>query len=279
MKKIVEFAQQPFIERREFWQQLAPEFAVEFIDFQEGRDQLFADFQKIFAEADVALVSADYSKIFFEYFPQISRRLLEVGRIDMIEKTQITSPLCLAREALHELIVEKAPNLDTHAKAYVTGADASMRVALSVLVQLGYRHINIVHDEVEMIEGIISELKRFYFGVQLYSLKNMDLTLQPNNGSILINTVQLDNQPDLLQDLSYLNFIYGSGLIVETNTFPLGHSLIDEAKNVGLTVLSGAEVGGQVDWMFLRKLFGQVPWPAGEYRQKWIQFLKNTAKV
>jgi hypothetical protein len=285
MKKVIEFSRQPSLERREFWRLLDGEFAIEWIDFQSDRATLFTDFGEIFSRADIALVDEEYGKIFFEYFPEISRRLLEAKKIDCIYHGAGIVPHCLMREALHELIVEKAYDLDTHAKAYVTGADSQMRVALSVLVQLGYREINIVHDEAEMIESLIQDLNKFYFGVKLYSLKNRDLTLQPNNSSILINTVKLENHADLLQDLTYLNFIFNSGLVIETNTFPLAHSLIDEAKNVGLKILTGAELSGQIDWLFLKKAFAKVPMPAKEYRSQWIAFLKdrqstkNTAKV
>lgn len=277
MKKIYEFSAEPFQLRRNFWKQNLSEFAqIQFIDFNLSREELKDQFPKISQDMDAAFVSEAYSKIFFDLFQDISRRILEGKKIDALFRNQGgVWPHCLMRDSLHQLIVQKANKLDTQARAYVTGSDSTMRVALSTVVQLGFSEVIIVVDEVEMAESTLADAGRTFLLVKIHVLKNTELTLQPNNGSLLINTVKLDGREELIEDLSYLNFISLDGLVIDTNLFPLTHQLMAEAENVGLRTLSGAELRAHMDWSFLNKVFGKVSLDMKEYTQKWLEFLKN----
>jgi len=277
MKKIYEFSAEPFQLRRDFWRQNLSEFGqIQFIDFNQSREELKNEFPKISQNMDAALVSEAYSKIFFDLFKDISRRILESKKIDALFRNEGgVWPHCLMRDSLHQLIVQKANKLDTQARAYVTGSDSTMRVALSTAVQLGFSEVIILVDEVEMAESTLADAGRTFLLVKIHVLKNTELTLQPNNGSLLINTVKLDGREELIEDLSYLNFISLDGLVIDTNLFPLTHQLMAEAENVGLRTLSGAELRAQMDWSFLNKVFGKVSLDMKEYTQKWLEFLKN----
>jgi hypothetical protein len=276
-KKVYEFSAEPFHLRRNFWKENVLEFAqIDFVDAPYGREQLEKDMGSIFNAADAAFVTEAYSKIFLEQFKVLPRNVLEVKKMDALFKQQSKLwPRCLMRESIHELIVKRAPHLSTNAKAYVTGSDSTMRVALSALVQLGFRQISIVVDEAEMLSSHLREIKNMYFGVDIDVIKNSNLTMQPNNGTVLVNTIKLDGRRELIEDLSYLNFIFSNGLVVETNLFPLNHLLLEEAKNVGLSVIHGYEIRGKVDWLFLQALFGKISISYDDYLVKWKDFLEK----
>ncbi len=278
MIKIIEFASEPNVIRRKFWEEnLKTEFEqIEFIESVCSKEELTKNYASLIKDVDGALVSEAYSKIFFEIYPQVSRRILEVKKIDcLIRDSGGIWPHCLMRESLHELIIQKANKLDTQMRAYVTGSESSMRVAISAAIQLGFAEICIVVDEVEVAQSILVDLQKTFFSVQFYILKNTDLTLQQNNGTLLVNTVRLEGKAEFIEDLTYLNFISLEGLVVDINLFPLVNPLIEESKHVGLRTLSGAELRGHMDWLFLKKIFGQVSVDAKTYVQKWLDVLKN----
>jgi len=276
-KKIIEFASEPFLPRRKFWQASVEEFQkMEFIDAHPDKEELKKNHSELFQNMDAAFISEEYSGAFFEIFQNVTRRILEGRKIDSLFKTESGIwPQCLMREALHELIIQKASRLDTQMRAYVTGSGASMRVALAMLVQLGFSEINIVVDEPEMAQSILSEVNKTFLLVNFHVLRNTDLTLQPNNGSLLINTVRLEEKGELIEDLSYLNFISLDGLVVDLNLQPVSNQLMEEAGNVGLKILSGIELQGYMDWLFLKRLFGHVSLTSAQYLQKWEEFFKN----
>ncbi len=283
-KKIFELSDAPDMVRREFWKQNIPALAdYEFVDFPgaesgtSSEETFKTQWKNILKEACSVLVDEKYSSLLLKFLPQVSQRLLEVQCIDSIfqdEKKNIW-PHCLAREALHELITQTAPHLDTSAAAYVTGSGPMMRVALAVAVQLGYRSVYVVMKSSEIVPTLESELKRLYFDTKISVMRNADLTLQKNNGSLLINTLEFAGHEELSEDISYLNFIFAGGLVVDTCRRQIKNSLLDEALHVGLQTIHGGAFQAGVDWYFIKNLLGTTPWSQGEYRTKWLEFVKS----
>ena len=277
-KKIYELALSPELLRREFWQQVAPDFLNwEFIDIQTDLDGLRKQWKEISKNAQYILVDELHSGFLLKIIPGVSRRILEIDRIDSIfidEKGNLW-PNCFTRESLHELIVAKASNLDTSAKAYITGQDSKMRVALSVAVQLGYRQINLISENESDSVGSDQIFKKLFFETQVKRLKNTDLTLQKNDGTLLINTLDLHVHKELAEDLTFLNFIYGEGLVVDTQQFQSSNSVLDEALHVGLRVLTGLELQALTDYKTLVSILGKAVVPFDSYLKSWSEFVKQ----
>ena len=280
-KIIMEFAPEPFLQRRIFWENNLVEFSkVKFVDVMIAKEELQKSWKSLFKRMDAAIVAESYSQIFFDILPQINREVREVKKIDSLFKVSAGwSELCLMREVLHEEIISRVPRLDNRAIAYLVGSGTTMRVGMSVLNQLGYQVVCLVVDDESQVESSLIEMKRYFFNLDIRVMINSDLTLQPNNGSILLNTVRLEGREELITDLSYLNFIREGGLVVDTSLLPIEHQLLEESRNVGLSCISGVEIRAYCDWLFLKKVFGQVSLSKAEYVRKFVLHMKEAHRT
>lgn len=236
------------------------------------------DVAGIFVENDSAqaLIQA------MEVFPQ---KIRELRTFDCLLPDTAGQwwPHCYLKLALSERISLKAPHLDCTQIAYITGDGNNMKVAASIAVQFGFPIIFLVIDESQSVEDTLAHLRRQYFGINFQTITSGDLTLQKNNGSLLINTARFDKSEEFIEDLSYLNFLLAGALVVDTNVLPLTNNLLSEALHVGLTTLGGAEVLGLADYLLLRDILDSVKvsrvLSSEQYLEQWSQFLSRRAEV
>lgn len=181
--------------------------------------------------------------------------------------------------ALVESIVRRAPRLDTHGTAYVTGGGRLARAAVVNLIKMGFSRIVWVTDHVNEAQEDIISIKRKFFAVAIEPMAGSDLTLQPNNGTILVNTIGLNSEEPLLQDLFYLNFLRKNGVAVDIHLEPFDNQLLTEAETVGVFTVPAWYLVGVRDCLFLNALL-----QAGEHRltldldkylESWKDFLKT----
>ncbi len=184
-------------------------------------------------------------------------------------------PELFLMEALSQKIVLKAPRLNTHSIAYVTGSTAMVRLVIAVLFKLGFKQFNIVSDDLDQSALLMEELKRKFFSINVNLIKNTELTLQPNNGSVLMNTLSFDSKSIILEDLYYLNFISKDGLVVDMNFFSEANNLIDEAKHVSMLYLTGIEVGAYRDFLMLKSIVKDFKITFQSYLEFFEKFLAN----
>lgn len=156
-------------------------------------------------------------------------------------------PRVYTRAALRYSIVRQATVLDTKEAAYVTGVGTRARAVISVLVELGYSRICMVWPDQQEAEKVIQEFKRNFFLVDIKWLADRELTLQPNNGSILVNTRPHEAGSVLVDDLSYLNFLQSQGLVVEFYSDGKPNKIIQEAQNIGQRIVSPELLMGAYD--------------------------------
>lgn len=157
------------------------------------------------------------------------------------------------REALHELVVKSAPYLDITKVAYVAGVGGELRVAVSVAVQLGYRSVKVVHLEND-VPADIKDLRRHYFGVSFEPVANVDLTLQTNDASLLINTFNPEIDAAVVADLSFLNFLSAGALVANLWADDAESSLKAEAENLEFLYLPGGTIAQRADELFLEMI-------------------------
>jgi hypothetical protein len=174
--------------------------------------------------------------------------------------------------ALKECIVKNAESLDTRSAAYVTGSGHLSRSCVYLLSQLGFSKIYWVRPPLEPEEQIFV---RKILATHLSTLGADKLTLQPSNGSILINTVTVDNQ-ELIKDLSYLNFLHSDGVVVDAHLLPIKNPLLEEADNVKIKKIAASEILAVRDYTLLQSLPGPLQLPSqAEYAKIWQEFLKT----
>ncbi len=200
-------------------------------------------------------VHSGLSKMLLEKWSRLTTEVRESGFIDLFVKEQSTWWFrCFLREALREAIIHQAPHLDTHSFAYIVGSNESAGLGISVATQLGFRRlILVVRESIEATELAV-KIQKKYFGLDLSLILDSQLTLQPSNGSLLINTFGAGTKEPVLADLPYLNFLKKEGLVVDL-PFPDGVTqLIDEATHLGVLHISGSEIVALRDFLFLKSM-------------------------
>lgn len=178
-------------------------------------------------------------------------------------------------EALSILMVRKAPSLNTHRKAYITGDNFYSRMAAATAIKLGFENIVFVAENPDVFEDQIASLKRKFFGLKLEVIRESELTLQSSNGSLLINTVSEAVSKTIIEDLTYLNFLEKkSSVIVEIPFSSQNNTILEEAKHAQIAFVSSSELWAFRDYLVLKNLrFSSLPsWE--QYFQKWEVFLQ-----
>lgn len=200
-----------------------------------------------------------------------------LGRTEFVDSIWLEEgtfwPRSLYPEVLRDLIVRVGRTLDTRAWAYVAGVGPWARLAVMAAFDLGFRRLRVITNDTEGFNDLRIRIEKFCFGLEIQPLETADVTLQPNNGSLLINTADLQNDADMLQTLLYLNFIRRPGLIVD---IPFNYQLsplLQEGQHNKLDVISGVDIRGLYDFHVLNRLGidTQLQWSA--YLTAWRAFL------
>ncbi|MGE0632028.1 MAG: hypothetical protein AB7O96_06445, partial [Pseudobdellovibrionaceae bacterium] len=97
------------------------------------------------------------------------------------------------------------------------------------------------------------EFRAHFFGLELNIIDPQTVTLQPGNTSLLINTLEHKDFPDVLTDIYYFNFLRKEGAVIDMVPSAAPTQLIQESKRIGVNVVEGHEISFQEDqnW-FLR---------------------------
>lgn len=151
-------------------------------------------------------------------------------------------PRLFLYEALRSVLVESARDLDNRSPAFVVGEGAELRAVASVCAHLGFTEVYLIGENSEVLSEDVRILSRGYFGVQFKVLPVEELTIQAVSGSLVINTVNMDQHEALLNDLSYFNFLKSTGYVLDCYVGNLQSPLLEEAEKAGLRVLQPAQV-------------------------------------
>ena len=214
-KKLHFVATQPQDLPREFWAQQVPKLSeYEIVEVDIDFENLKLQWKEMLASSSGIIFDRQVSGEVLKLLRGVPRIIGELQCIDLLSRDAKANwwPDCFFRETLLQEIARAAPNLDTSASAYITGEGSLMRVGMSALVQMGYRRINLVLENPENFEFLSDVFKRLFFDTEITLMRNTDLTLQKNDGTILVNTVKLAEHAELRDDLTYLNFIFWCGI-------------------------------------------------------------------
>lgn len=258
-----------------FWKSLALEIElIEISDEIKNQPELI---YKHKVDFEVALLEPTVGEVVTDAAKEVLSEVKDLGWADLLIRQQKHLwPKLLSRHALRLSIIQAASDLDSHSVGYVTGKGPMARMAAAVLIQLGFERLAILSDDPVLVEKEISFMRRKYFGIQIHFLSESEMTMQPNNGSIIINTIAHDKESNILDDLPYLNYIKKEGLVVDLPFATGPNQLIDEAEHVGMRVLSGVTVRGMRDFILLQQLAEiqeiKCPFELTDYMKAWLEF-------
>lgn len=278
MIQILELAEKPLEVRRQFWQNYGSlKDKIQFID----KDSV--QLEGAWSEKKFQTVLADekFSMQILPRFHELPAEIVESQCVDSVfYETGHWWPRCLLKTAIRYWITERAPELNIQEAAYVSGSGSYARAAIASLINLGYHKINLIDQNEELLNEMVQKLNRRFFKVDFRVIKDSELTLQPNDGSILVNTLEAETHGEFLEDLAYLNFISKKGLVIDIPYAEKDHNLILEAQQVGLKLVRGFEIRAFCDFLFLEKLHLLKANDQESYLKESLEFFsKNTTKV
>lgn len=184
-------------------------------------------------------------------------------------------PRLTMKEAVRSLIIKKARTLDIMGSAYIIGEGPCLRVFASLAVSLGYSKIFLVGNSKTDIIEQRDRLSKNFVGIDWRPLEASLLTMQTVGATLLINSMALSDNPVVMQDLAYFNYMKGQGLVVDLEVSPADGSLLDEAQRAGLRMLNGVEVRCHYEYAMLERLgFSQLI-SFEKFHQRWQQVLPD----
>lgn len=228
-------------------------------------------------------VPPEESPIVLEHFPQLPTavRWLETADSLVYENGQWW-PRLFSYETVRQLIITRFRDLDISLNSYVIGANHMGRVAATIMAHLGFSHMSLVDEDEKKLQSEVALLRRYLFGVQVEGVPAHSLTVQEKPGSLMLNTLQLQDDSAVLGDLSYFNFMKTGGVVVDCSECTAHNSLLEEAERADLKILSGLEVQARVDAEMLMKLFPKEYITYEDYFESFsdnLQSLKNSSSV
>lgn len=188
--------------------------------------------------ADAALFSFEQSRMLYPSLQVLPTqvRLLECFDFYLPENGK-WYPRLLFYEAIHKVLVQRARDLDIRVPAFIVGQGECLRVAAAVCTELGYSEIYLIGEDAAGLHRESRILSRGNLGIKFTVLPIEELTIQAVSASLIINTVQLPHESDLLKDLSYFNFMNTGGYAFDCHLGNLQSELMEEAERAELKVL------------------------------------------
>lgn len=221
-----------------------------------AQEKFPVEFVQESATADFVLTNGRDSEERLQQMRNIPREVLLIRHVDLIDQRDPKKPWprSLLTGAFKQSVFRRAKGLDLRAYALVTGTGPLTRAAMVAIFEIGYRKLRLIHtpEEAEAAAKIREDFAKFCFGFDIELQKRSELTLAPNNGSMIINVEDLSHDEDLLQTLLYLNFLHRPGLVVDHCENKPGESaLLKEAALSEFGTVSGIEVRSEWDLLFL----------------------------
>lgn len=251
-----------------FLQQLSEEqkWDIEFLQVAS-----FAEIEE--HEPNMVLVPLNYSSEIFPQLPIVPTqvRLLRCFDSFFLENGKLY-PRVVTAQALHNVLIEQAKDLDTRTPAFVIGEGEFARVATSVLAEMGITEIFLVGRQPALAQHE-AELKKSFFGIRFNVLPLEELTMQSVSAGIIINTVDLKEHKDLLTDLSYFNFMKNDGYVMDFNLHIENHQLLEEAERADLRVLAPSQVYSALTLLWLERLRLNHNFSIEDLEKRWKGFL------
>lgn len=232
--------------RRRLWEDL--KLPIEWIERNEAEQ----------AENSIEILTGWDSEDHLLRLKNVPREVVLTRHLDVIERTAGKIwPRSLLPTALKQIVLRSSKGLDLRDWALVTGTSSVSRAALISVFELGYRMVRLVHadGEEDKAERIRRDYEKFCFGLKILPQKRAELTLQPNNGSLVVNVEDLTQDEDLLQTLLYLNFLHRPGLVIDlTGDQGVESALLKEARLSGFETVSEFRVRTEWDFLLLQSL-------------------------
>lgn len=190
------------------------------------------------AEADLALVDLQKSLFLLENLSLVPAQVKTFGCFDsLVMESGRPIPRNIFYDSLEKFFIEHARDLDIRAAAFVVGDDVEARVVSLFLASRGIRNIYLVGNISKLVHEL-KILKRAQIGINFSMVAPEEMTLQTVVAGVLVNTMNLSGQEELVTDLSYFNYMKSDAYILDLYPVQKENALLEEAERAGLRILS-----------------------------------------
>lgn len=168
-------------------------------------------------------------------------------------------PLCAAYEAIGQTITGIGEGLDMQASAFISGTNGSARAAIGALFRAGFRKFRVLPIDFEMGSNLLQEVHIKFFGIDVELVPPEKIVLLAGVSSIFVNNLTEEEAPELVKEISYMNFLKRPGAIIDTSLYSKQTVLLKEAVESEIPTVDGWSIAARVDalwaeWAFNKKI-------------------------
>lgn len=216
--------------------------------------------------------SPEMSDAVLAQFPRLPTDVNWLGTADtlLLEK-QEWWPRLLTYETLRTVLVHRFPDLDTGECAYIVGATRKGRAIAASLAAVGFSRIRFIDSERERMESEMQILRRYLFSVEISGVDPETLTMESIPGSLMLNTLPMQDHGTALADLSYFNFMRSSGIVIDIAECTQRNAFLTEAESANLRTFSGLQYQSQLDVNLLQKIFPEQYVTYEDYLESFLE--------
>lgn len=158
----------------------------------------------------------------------------------LIKTAKGYKPIQIGPNTLRAYFEDKKIKLKVQESAVLIGNYSMLMSFTFGLVKLGYKKIIIISPENFSYHEEIEKIKKILFQVELQQISFDEISHVTENSSLLVIDFDLALNPDLVEVLSYFNFLSEKSLFLDLQQIN-NSSLAEEADRASLTVLSDLE--------------------------------------
>lgn len=218
------------------------------VDFNERLKEVLRQFDQIRIDSPFGLQA-------IRQFKRTSMAMNSLQSVDCIIKREGDWwPECCLFTAFNHLLSTHGHKLDVAGEVIVVGAGSAARAAIAAILRAGFRFIRIANKYDDEGLTLIEELKRRFLSCRFEYVPQDRLVLLPGTSCLLVNTTPLVPSNDLLNELTYLNFLKRNGMIWDLVISPVGTPLIKEGEQINVQCVSGAEIAALTDHIWLGRV-------------------------
>ncbi len=156
-------------------------------------------------------------------------------------------------DVLRRKIVTHFGNIEIKESAGLICDSVAQEGLVSVLVSLGFRTIILFVPD--GTDNVGAKLSQYFIGVNIKTISFSKITQNQDSTSLIINSVDLEKNVTLMNDLAYFNFMSSKGIIVDLASKTPIHPLLFEAEKAGLRVMKRQDVCSFYDYESLKQVW------------------------
>jgi shikimate 5-dehydrogenase len=209
------------------------------------------------SESQVCVVAQSFSVEVLKHLPQLTAEAIQMGATDVIIKDKGGWwPRPCLDEAFTRAIFQRMGQINFDSHALVAGANGYSKMIIGALAKIGFLNINLIEQSEEIGNNILEEMKKKYFQINFNFIGLEKVTKLPGVHSVLMNTIPLTLEDEILDELYFFNFLDQKGVVMDLNLPPSDTPLVLEAKQWGARHLSGDYFFSERDLLILQKARG-----------------------